>query len=168
LKTNPDHDNQYAKYFNVKTTPIRGTQVVAIEEAMAEAKRNYGYVTLLSNEVKDAVTAPEIYRNKDLVEKALDNLKERLSLRRVAVSSEKSLDGKLFVQFITLIFLSHITKKMKEANMFKKHTLQEVLDELDMIECFEVPGKQLQVGETTMRQMDLYTKLGITPPTSLQ
>jgi hypothetical protein len=27
--------------------------------------------------------------------------------------------------------------------------LQEVLDVLDMIECFEVPGKKLQLGEIT-------------------
>jgi len=163
-----DHEKQYAKYFEVKTTPVRGTKVIANDEAMAEAKLNYGYFAILSNEVKDAVTALEIYRNKDLVEKAFNNLKERLNLRRMAVSSEKSLDGKLFVQFIALIFLSYITKKMQESNLFKKHTLQEVLYEFDIIECFEVPGKQLQVGETTKRQVDLYEKLGIAPPTSLQ
>ena len=36
----------------------------------SEAKRNYGYFALLSNEIKDAVEALTIYRNKDLVEKA--------------------------------------------------------------------------------------------------
>ena len=164
----PDHEKQYTKYFDVKTTPARGTKVIAKEDAMAEAKRNYGYFALLSNEIKEPVRALEIYRNKDMVEKAFDNLKERLNLRRVAVSSEQSLDGKLFVQFIALIFLSYITKKMQENNMFKHHTMQEVLDDLDIIECFEIPGEQLQVGEITKRQMDFYTKLGVRPPTSLQ
>jgi transposase len=159
----PDHENYYAKYFEVKSTPVRGTKVIAKEEALAEAKRNYGYFALLSNEIKQAADALEIYRNKDLVEKAFDNLKERLNLRRLAVSSEQSLDGKLFVQFIALIFLSYITKKMQENKLFKNHTLQEILDELDIIECFEVPGQRLQVGESTKRQMDLYTKLGVTP-----
>jgi hypothetical protein len=167
-RRHPDREKQYARYFEVKTTPVRGKKVVAKEEAMAEAKRNYGYFALLSNEIKDAVPALEIYRNKDLVEKAFNNLKDRLSLRRLAVSSEKSLDGKLFVQFVALIFLSSITKKMHDGNLFGKHTLHEVLDEFDMIECFESPGRKLQVGETTKRQDDLYTKLGVTPPTSLQ
>ena len=135
---------------------------------MAEAKRNYGYFALLSNEIKDASEALEIYRNKDLVEKAFENLKERLNLRRVAVSSEQSLDGKLFVQFIALIFLSHITKKMQENKLFKDYTLQEILDDLDVIECFEVPGQKRQLGEITKRQIDLYSKLGVTPPPSLQ
>ena len=164
----PDHKKQYAKYFEVKTTPVRGTTVIAKEDALAEAKRNYGYFVLLSNEVKDAVKALEIYRNKDLVEKAFNNLKERLNLRRMAVSSEQSLDGKLFVQFIALIYLSYITRKMQQNKMFKHHTMQDVLDEFDVIECFEVPGQRLQVGEITKLQSDLYTKLGTEPPASLQ
>ncbi|MGM0384218.1 MAG: IS1634 family transposase [Thermodesulfobacteriota bacterium] len=164
----PDHEKYYAKYFEVKSTPVRGTKVVAKEAALAAAKKNYGYFALLSNEVKDALEALEIYRNKDLVEKAFDNLKERLNLRRVAVSSEQSLDGKLFVQFIALIFLSYIMKKMQENNLFKDHTMQEVLDELDIIECFEVPGQKIIVGETTKRQMELYSKLGVISPASLQ
>ena len=164
----PDHEKQYARYFEVKSTPVRGTKVIAKEEALAEAKRNYGYFALLSNEIKDPLDALTIYRNKDLVEKAFDNLKERLNLRRLAVSSEQSLNGKLFVQFIALIFLSRITKKMQESNLFKDFTLQEVLDELDVIECFEVPGQRLMVGEMTKRQMDLYAKLGVVPPASLQ
>jgi len=147
---------------------VRGTKVIAKEEVLAEAKRNYGYFALLSNEVRDAIKALEIYRNKDLVEKAFHNLKERLNLRRMAVSSEQSLDGKLFVQFIALIYLSYITRKMQQNKMFKSHTMQELLDEFDVIECFEVPGQQLQIGETTKRQMQLYAKLGVEPPASLQ
>jgi transposase len=56
----------------------------------------------------DAATALETYRNKDVVEKAFGNLKERLNLRRALVSSEQSLEGKLFVTFVVLIYLSHI------------------------------------------------------------
>ena len=81
-KRHPDHEKQYAKYFEIKTTPVRGTKVIANEQALAEAKRNYGYFTLISNEIKNPVKALEVYRNKDLVEKAFNNLKERLNLRR--------------------------------------------------------------------------------------
>jgi len=164
----PDHEKQYARYFEVRKTPVRGIKVTAKSEAMEEAKRYYGYFALLSNDIKDAIDALETYRNKDLVEKAFNNLKERLNLRRVAVSSEKSLDGKLFVQFIALIFLSYITRKMQENNLFKKYTLHEVLDELDLVECFEAPGRRLQIGEITKKQEELYAQLAVAPPPSLQ
>lgn len=96
------------------------------------------------------------------------NLKEWLNMRRMAVSSEQSLDGKLFVQFIALIYLSYITRRMQENELFKNYTMQEVLDEFDIIECFEVPRQQLQIGEIIKRQEKLYTQLGVMPPASLQ
>ena len=105
--------------------------------------------------------------NKDVVEKAFGNLKERLNMRRTLVSSEQSLDGKLFVEFIALIYLSYIKKQMQDHDLFKSYTLQGVLDKLDVIECFESPGRGLRIGELLEKQKDLYIKLGVTLPTSL-
>jgi hypothetical protein len=167
-KRNPEHEKQYAKYFDIKSTPIRGINVSAKDEVLAEAKKNYGYFVLLSNEIKDPIEALEIYRNKDLVEKAFGNLKERLSFDRLGVSSDLSLDGKLFVEFVALIYLSYIKKQMQDKNMFKQHTMQEVLDEFDIIECFEQPGHQLRFGEITQRQIGFFKDMDIAPPVSLQ
>ena len=167
-KPDPDHAKQYEKYFEIKSTPVRGTKVAAKQDAINEAKKNYGYFTLISNEVKDPTEALEIYRNKDLVEKAFGNLKERLSFNRLAVSSDLSLDGKLFVEFVALIFLSYIKKKMQDKNLFRSFTMQELFDELDIIECFEQIGKTARIGEITRKQADLYETLGIEQPKSLQ
>jgi hypothetical protein len=83
------------------------------------------------------------------------------------VSSEQSLDGKLFVEFVALIYLSYIKKQMQDQNLFKEYTLQGVLDKLDVIECFENPGQALRVGELLEKQKDLYVKLGVKPPSLL-
>ena len=166
-RQNPEHEKQYAKYFDVTATPKRGVRVTVKEDVLTEAKKNYGYFVLLSNEIKDPIEALEIYRNKDLVEKAFGNLKERLNFNRTAVSSDLSLDGKLFVEFIALIYLSYLKKKMQDKNLFKKYTMQELLDEFDIIECFEQPGHKLRVGEITKRQIELYNALDISSPASL-
>ena len=42
-RRHPDHENQYTKYFECTTTPVRGMKVTAKEDAMAEATRNYGF-----------------------------------------------------------------------------------------------------------------------------
>lgn len=158
------HEKQYNQYFDVHTTPKRGTQVCAKMEAIKKAKRYYGYFALVTNEAMDTITALELYKAKDIVEKAFGNLKERLNMRRLLVSSEKSLSGKLFVEFIALIYLSYINKQMREQGLYKKYTLQGVLDKLDVIECFESPGKDLRIGEILEKQKELYLKLGIQPP----
>ncbi|MDN7023845.1 IS1634 family transposase [Methanoculleus sp. FWC-SCC1] len=163
----PEHEKLYQKYFLIRTTPKRGTHVTIREEVISKARRYYGFFALITNETMDAVTALELYRTKDVVEKAFGNLKERLSMRRALVSSEQSLDGKLFVQFVALIYLSYIKKQMQVKGLLKDYTLSGVLDKLDLIECFEQPGKALRVGEMLDAQRQLYLDLGIDPPTSL-
>lgn len=82
---------------------------------------------LISNEVKDPVIALSLYRMRDVVEMAFWNVKERLNLRRTMNSSESSLEGKLFVEFIALIYLFYIQKKMDEKGLFGKYTMHELV-----------------------------------------
>jgi len=166
-KRDPEHEKQYTKYFEINTTPIRGIKVTPKQETINNAEKDYGFFALISNEVKDPIKALETYRNKDVVEKAFGNLKERLNLRRTAVSSESSLEGKLFVQFVALIYLSYIKKRMSEKGLYQDYTMQELLDELDVIEVFENPGNALRVGEVTKKQEELYRSLGVAPITTL-
>lgn len=166
-KRDPAHEKSYAKYFEVTSTPKRGTVVKPKQEVIDAAASNYGYFALLSNEIKDPIEALAVYRNKDLIEKAFGNLKERLNFRRMEVSSERSLDGKLFVEFVALIFLSYIKKMMQDKKLFQRYTMQGLLDELDVIECYERPGQDLRFGEITKRQLELYEALGVSSPASL-
>jgi transposase len=160
-----DHcTKDYDKFFEVTETPKRGRKIKPKEQAMLKAAKNYGYFALLSNEVKDPYEALSLYRSKDLVEKAFGNLKERLNFRRMQVSSELSLNGKLFVEFVALIYLSYVKKKMQDANLFVKWTLQGLLDELDTIELFEAPGHGRILSEMTKKQVEIYHDLGVKPP----
>jgi len=163
----PEHEKLYLKYFTCKTTPKRGTKVTVNKEEINKATRYFGFFSLITNETMDAITVLELYRNKDVVEKAFGNLKERLNMRRNLVSSEKSLDGKLFVQFVALIYLSYIKKQMQITDLLKKYTLPSLLDKLSVIECFEQPGRVLKVGEMLDEQKRLYHELGVRPPGSL-
>ncbi|MBK5263498.1 MAG: IS1634 family transposase [Peptostreptococcaceae bacterium] len=154
----------YEKYFEVTDSPKRGMKIKPKEEAMRKVASNYGYFALLSNEVKDPFDALSLYRSKDIVEKGFGNLKERLNFRRMQVSSELALNGKLFVEFVALIYLSYVKKKMQDANLFEKWTLQGLLDELDTIELFEAPEHGRLMGEVTKKQENIYKALGVKPP----
>ena len=114
----------------------------------------------------DAFTALHLYRMKDVVEKAFGNIKERLNMRRLLSKSEKSLDGKIFNEFIALILISHLDHKMKEADLYKTYTMQQLLDTLDVLECFEDENRKLRIGEMLNKQEDIYRAIGVTPPTS--
>jgi transposase len=163
-KIEPNNIKVCEKYFTVKRTPKRGLKITPNQEAIDNAMKNFGYFTLSSNIIKDALEGLEIYRSKDIIEKAFGNLKERLSMRRMRVHSEECSEGKLFVQYIALIYVAYIDKIMNDHNIYGKFTLQELLDELDVIERFEQPSKRHHVGEITKKQRDLYEIFGIEPP----
>ena len=60
--------------------------------------------------------------------KAFGNLKEYFNVRRLLVSYEKGLDGKIFVEFIALILIFYLDHKMKETDLYKNYTLQQILE----------------------------------------
>ena len=163
-KRDVKHESYYKKYFTVKQTPKRGTKVIVNQSAVGEAKRYHGYFALLSNEKMDSIKAIHKYRAKDIIEKSFGNLKERLNMRRTLVSSEQSLDGKLFVSFVGLVLLSYIRNKMHEADLFKQYTIQSLFDTLDVIEYFENPGATPRLGEILQKQLDLYNALVVPIP----
>ena len=74
------------------------------------------------------------------------------------------MNGKLFVQFIALIYLSYVKKQMLEAELFNKWTMQGLLDDLDTIELFEAPGYGRVLGEVTKKQAEVFKALGVMPP----
>ncbi|WP_217994041.1 hypothetical protein [Lentibacillus sp. CBA3610] len=122
----------------------------------------------MTNETMGAIAALELYRNKDVVEKAFGNLKERLNMRRTLVSSEQSLDGKLFCGVCGLSFyLSYIKKQMQDTILLKIYVYRACWINWDVIEYFEAPGKEPRIGELLSKQKEIYGKLGVTPPTSL-
>ncbi|MDR1579124.1 MAG: IS1634 family transposase [Synergistaceae bacterium] len=156
----PEHEKSYAKYYDIAETPVRGVKLTPKNAAISDTEKNYGYFALFSNGIKNPLEALEVYRSRDMIEKAFGNLKERLNLRRTSVSSEENLDGKMFVQFIALIILSYIRKAMHEHNLLGDYTIQEMLDELDVIEKFEMPGRKPLIGEVTKKQAQLFESMG--------
>jgi len=156
--------NVYKKYFDIKEIDGQMTEVSAKEDIINKVKQRYGFHVILTSSEKDVWETLRKYRKKDVAEKAFENIKERLNMRRSLVSSEKNLDGKLFIQFVSLILLSYINKQMQEKKMYKDYTLQDMLDELNDIESFEFVGDRLRVGEVLEKQKIIYKNMEVPLP----
>jgi len=52
---------------------------------------------------------------------------------------------------------------MKVFILFSRYTMHELLDKLDVIECFTEPGKAPIQGEVLKKQEQIYIDLGVTP-----
>ena len=82
----PVDEKLYQKYFTIHETLVKEKTYCFKEDAIRKAKK-YGYFVLISNWIKDPVEALWTYRLKNLIEKSFENLKERLSMRHMSVTS---------------------------------------------------------------------------------
>ena len=137
-------------------------RLVEVKEEAVEEKLAYmGYFVLLSNSRMTSAQVLSHYRDKDQVEKAFMNLKDRLNMRRLRMSSERGLEGKLFVQYLALILVSELKHRMKQANLFKDYTLDEVLEAFNRVEYFIHPSFGMTIGEILQKQEKLYEQLNL-------
>ena len=127
----------------------------------------FGYFALLSNEIKNPSEALEVYRKKDMVEKAFDNLKDRLGMKRTSVFSDQTLSGKFFLQFLSLIYISYVHKYMRDNHLYRNYTMQSLFDSLDVIERYDFDNQRFHCSEITQKQVDIYSYFGAFPPNTL-
>lgn len=124
----------YDEYFIVKDTPKRGRNVSRNDDAIRGHKRNRaGYFILLSNDLKVAKDALAVYLLRDVIEKAFDDLKNDTDSRRLRVHSSRNMEGRMFIQFIALILISHIRKVMRENGLYGDHTMRTLLSEFELL-----------------------------------
>ena len=62
-----------------------------------------------------------------------------------------------------MIYLSYINKKMEDGHLYSRYTMRELLDELDVIECYLESGKAPIQGEVLIKQEQLYRDLDVKP-----
>ena len=153
-----EHASYYEKFFYIKETPIRGIKAEYNEEAIAEHKRNrIGWCVLVTNGIKDKALALEVYRNKDSVEKCFDDLKNDLDMKRIRMHSTAAMEGRIFIQFISLLITTRLKQVMNEAGWFRNHDLQEVLNEMKTVRTVSIPGSRKKyTTELTQFQKQIF------------
>lgn len=157
------HEDAYKAFFIVKETPVRGRKVLYNNEAIQQYRQNYvGFYVLLTNDIKDPVEALRVYRNKDAVEKCFDDLKNQLDMKRLRTHNSASMEGRLFVQFIALILMSALRKKMRETGLLEKYTTRELLLEMETLSKVRYSGRYGHIlTEVTKPQRHILESLGI-------
>jgi transposase len=164
---NPAHEQDYEQYFVVKETPIRGRQVDYNDEAIkAYLSRYAGFFTILTTRKMEALEALQIYRNKDVVEKSFDDLKNQLDLKRLRMHSSGRMSSRIFVQFIALILLSQIQKTMRESTLSERYSPKLLLGEMEALTRINYTGRYKDItSEVSKSQREILEAFSIDPNT---
>jgi hypothetical protein len=132
------------------------------DQAIAEAKKYFGYFALVSNQNKDTFVALENYRLREKIEELFAVQKGGLDGARPRTWYPDNLRGRQFAQFVSLGYHCFLTKKIREvrAKLGKNEvgktkalvTLEEKLDKwlaqrslaqiLDWFDCVETTNVQ--------------------------
>lgn len=158
-----EHQKSYDSFFVIKTTPKRGMKVSYNTQAIDQQISRYcGFQALLTNITKDPLEALQIYRDKDAVEKCFDDLKNQLDMKRLRMHSSGTVDGRLFVQFIALIYMSALRQAMRKSGLIKQYTVRELLQEMETLTKVKYSGKYGHIlTEMTKSQREILKNLNI-------
>jgi transposase len=89
-----------------------------------------GYFCLISNTNLDSKKILTIYRNKDVIEKNFDDIKNHIDMKKLGTYTTATTEGKLFCSFISLIIISEIYNKigglLRDKSWSKHHLIQEL------------------------------------------
>lgn len=164
---NPDHEQDYEQYFIVKDTPARGRQIDFNDEAIKTYFNKYaGYFTILTTRKMEALEALQIYRNKDVVEKSFDDLKNQLDLKRLRMHSSGRMSSRIFVQFIALILLSQIQRVMREHTLSDRYSPKLLMGEMEALTRIHYTGKYKDItSEISKAQCEILGAFSIDPNT---
>lgn len=138
----------------------RKNDVIDSEKEMA------GYFVILTNHYTDPQGVLEIYRNKDIVEKSFDNLKNDLDLHRLRIHSDAAMEGRIFIGFISLILMSYIREKMRVHDIYKKYSFNELIAELKKLKVIVFKDGKTLLTEVTSGQKYIFKSLDMKIPTS--
>lgn len=159
----------YERYFLVKKTPVRGLSVEYNHESILKYRKRYaGFFALFTNDFKDPVITLETYRNKDVVENCFDDLKNQLDMKRLRVHLSPSMDARLFLQFIALVYISVLRKRLKNASQkdFEYLSARELLEYMETYVKVTYEGRYGAVyTELTKRQRLILEALGVSVET---
>lgn len=160
------HQEAYDTFFVIKITPKRGTKISYNDETVNQyIKRYTGFQAVLSNRIKDPVKTLQVYRDKDVVEKCFDDLKNQLDMKRLRMHSSAAIDGRLFIQFIALILVSALRRELRKSNLIEKYTARELLQEMDTLTKVKYSGNYRPIlTEVTKPQRQILEALEIQLP----
>jgi len=150
------------RYFIVRKStkePLGYTITVRHEVAKNELS-HAGWLVLVSNHLSNAREAIEIYRDKDVVEKGFQYMKNCLDLARLRVHSDSAMQNKVFIGFIALILTAHIHNTMHVHSLYENWTMKKMMKILERMKVHYVKNDRI-VSPLSKDQKRIFRAFGL-------
>jgi transposase len=122
---------------------------------------NFGFFCVLTNTGLDSAAVLSVYRDRDAIEKGIDDLKNHVDMRRMRTHNQATMDGKMFCAFIALIVASQIGVKLERFMGRKSWSKDHVVAEMEKIRVVTGTGGVRLANPVTKTQRAIMEALGL-------
>ena len=141
MEVAPSKNTNFAKYFDITQKDgylVFTENIDAINKELSRCGYFMFAETVFELKTLDVL---HTYRRRDTIEKCFDNLKNELDIKRIRCHRSKTMNGKMFTSFISLIIRSAIERDLSDYLRKKKYSMAQALMELDKIKVIYAPSK---------------------------
>ncbi|MDR1052061.1 MAG: transposase [Deltaproteobacteria bacterium] len=142
----------YKRFFSIylddNNKPIYNRDYIKIQSL----ERYCGFFCIFTELDLTASQVLTIYRNKDLIEKCFDDVKNHIDMKRLRTHNSKTTDGKLFCSFISLIAVTEMMIKLRTIMRKKGWSKNSVFRDLEKIRIITTNSNKRLENHLTKRQ----------------
>jgi transposase len=157
----PPRSAKYDRHFKINTNRRGGFGFIRDQDKINAELARLGFFLIMETDFKS--TSEEIltiYRRRDVIEKSFNELKNGLDMKRLYCQSDATVEGKMFVAFISLIIRSFINNKLKEYTISKGLPFPAIIKELRKLRFVTTADGRKLLAPVTKKQRDILNACG--------
>ena len=153
-----------SKYFIIRLNRGKVTLLRKEDEIVEEVNRMGKMIIVTNLENMDKESVLFLYKRRNEVERLFDVLKNEIDGDRIRNHSNETMEGKLFLLFITLILIASLDRIMVRKELYKEQSLSNIIYELKKIKVVETNNGKRFLTEISKIQKTIYKEFEVPIP----
>ena len=158
----PARSLHYDRYFKINRTKDGGVGFIRDNEKINAIISRLGFFIIVETDFEaSSLEVLMTYRQRDVVEKSFDDLKNELDMKRLHCHSDDTTEGKMFVAFFALILRSSMQNKLRTYLSENGMTFSSVLKELGKMKYVQTRDGKKLLSPVTKKQREILNSCGL-------
>ncbi len=162
MSESSERNSYYERYFKINRAKDGSIAFIRDKDKINKIISRLGFFIIVETDFEvSSLDVLMTYRQRDVVEKSFDDLKNELDMKRLHCHSDDTMEGKLFVAFFALILRSCMQNKLRTYLVDTGMTFSSVLKELRKMKFVQTRDGKKLLSPVTKRQRDIFNTLGL-------
>ncbi len=119
-----------------------------------------GTISIITNLKASGEIVYQMLKSRADIEQSYDTFKNTIHADRTYMRDDHQLQGWIFVNFIALVLHYRIYSILKEKDMLKRYSPEDVIEHLERVSMLKI-GEEWKISEIPKKSRDIIDELGI-------